>query len=152
VIPLQEFHPMLVHFPLVYLLSAVALDWVRAPRGDLSARTCISNIAHCLLLLGTAAAGVAAMFGDMAFDVARARGFPAAPIETHEEWATAALTFFVVFAVLRALAWWTRIPLTGRRAWLTALLGLVGIALLLTTAYHGGELVYRLGVNVAAGR
>jgi uncharacterized membrane protein len=86
----------------------------------------------------------------MAFDVARARGFSPAPIETHEEWAISAVTYFAIFALFRSFAWWKRIPLSGGRAWVTALLGLVGIALLLTTAYHGGELVYRLGVNVTA--
>lgn len=141
---------MLVHFPLVYLLSAVALDVVRAPKGDLSGHTCSANATLCLLLLGAAAAAVAAGFGDMAFDVARSRGFPTAPIETHEEWAMSAVTFFGIFAVLRVLAWWRRIPLTGGRAWLTVLIGLVGVALLLTAAYHGGELVYGHGVNVDA--
>jgi uncharacterized membrane protein len=48
------------------------------------------------------------------------------------------------------LAIWRRYSLTGIRGWIAELPGFVGIVGLLVTAYLGGELVYHMGVNVAA--
>ena len=60
------------------------------------------------------------------------------------------LSIFTVHTLLRMLAIWRRYPLAGVRGWLAELPGLVGISGLLVTAYLGGELVYHMGVNVAA--
>lgn len=150
-IPLEEFHPAFVHFPIVFLLCGFVLDaWLVARRRDLGAPDCLANAALALLVLGAMAAGAAAAFGDIALDRALARGFPAAPLELHEDFALATLAVFSVLAALRALARWRHLPLTGTRGWLLLLAGGCGVALLLVTAYHGGNLVYHLGVNVRA--
>ena len=62
----------------------------------------------------------------------------------------ATLLVFAGIAVLRLFAWWRRIPVRGGRGWLAASVTLAGVAVLVLTAYRGGELVYQLGVNVAA--
>jgi uncharacterized membrane protein len=56
---------------------------------------------------------------------------------------------FSFHGLLRILAVWRRYPLQGIIGWISALPGMVGGVLLITTAYYGGELVYHLGVNVA---
>lgn len=151
-IPIEEFHPALVHFPITFLLSAVALDaWLVLRRRDLSDASPLANAALALLLLGSLSAAVAAAFGDVALDKALALGFAKAPLEAHEELALATLAVFGALALVRALARWRRIPLAGSRAWFLLLAGLAGAALLLTTAYRGGHLVYHLGVNVSLG-
>jgi len=145
----QYIHPMLVHFPIVLLLLAVALDVVIVGRGgDLAARRCVSGTALAMLVLGAVAAAVAAMFGDMALDVARAHGFPAPPLERHADLGITTMVFFSVLALARLFAWWRRIPLAGGRGWGLVVLGLVGVGILITTAWFGGELVYHIGVNV----
>jgi uncharacterized membrane protein len=48
------------------------------------------------------------------------------------------------------MAVWREHPLAGIRGWIAEIPGLAGAALLITTAYYGGELVYHFGVNVAA--
>jgi uncharacterized membrane protein len=76
-------------------------------------------------------------------------GFSAGPIETHETLALITIGVFSLYCLLRLLAVWRRYSLSGLAGWLSALLGILGVALLITTAYYGGELVYHYGVNVA---
>jgi uncharacterized membrane protein len=146
---IAEIHPMLVHFPIVFWISAEAIAVVVLLRGgDLSARQQWPLTALYCLLAGTACAILAAVFGDMASDQALAAGFAAGPIETHETFAVATIVVFGLHTALRLWAVWRRYSLAGPRGWVAELPGALGIAGLLTTAYLGGELVYRLGVNV----
>jgi len=143
-------HPMLVHFPIVLLITAVVMDIiVLLIKKDLADRQCLALIALSALLLGILSAGVAAIFGDLALDKAVSLGFPNGPLETHETLALITIAVFSFHALLRILAVWRRYPLRGIIGWISALPGMVGGVLLITTAYYGGELVYHLGVNVA---
>jgi uncharacterized membrane protein len=143
-------HPMLVHFPIVLLITAVAMDvFLLLTNKDLANRSCLPLMALSALLLGTLSAGIAAFFGDIALDKAISLGFPSGPLETHETLAFITIAVFSLYCLLRLLALWRRYPLRGFSGWISALPGMVGIVLLISTAYHGGELVYHLGVNVA---
>jgi len=149
-ISIAHIHPMLVHFPIVFLITAVALDIIRLSiKKDLAGRECLPLIALSALLLGTLSAGIAAVFGDTALDKAISLGFPSGPLETHETMALITIAVFSVYGLLRLWALWRRYPLRGVIGWISALPGMVGGVLLITTAYYGGELVYHLGVNVA---
>jgi len=150
-ISIATIHPMLVHFPIVLLITACAMDiLVLSIKRDLTSRECLSMIALSALLLGTLAAGLAAIFGDIALDKAISLGFPRGPLETHENFALITLAVFSVHCLLRLLALWRKVPLRGSIGWISALPGMVGVVLLIFTAYLGGELVYHFGVNVAA--
>jgi uncharacterized membrane protein len=144
-------HPMLVHFPIVLLITACAMDIILLSiKKDLTSRQCLSMIALSALLLGTLSAGLAAIFGDIALDKAISLGFPRGPLETHETLALTTITVFALQCLLRILALWRRVPLRGYVGWVSAIPGMVGVVLLIFTAYYGGELVYHFGVNVAA--
>ena len=144
-------HPMLVHFPIVLLITACSLDIiVLLIKKDLANRQCLPLVALSALLLGTMSAGIAAIFGDIALDKAISLGFPRGPLETHETLALITIAVFSVHCLLRLLALWRRHPLRGFIGWISALPGMVGVVLLIFTAYYGGELVYHFGVNVAA--
>jgi uncharacterized membrane protein len=150
-IPISEIHPMLVHFPIVLWMSAEFIAIILLLRGaDLGARKHWPLTAFYALLVGTLFAGLAAIFGDIALDHAVAAGFQEVPLETHETFAIITLSIFSLHALLRLLAIWRGYVLTGLRGWLAELPGFIGIVLLVVTAYFGGELVYHLGVNVAA--
>jgi len=143
-------HPMLVHFPIVLLIITVAMDIiVLLLKRDLAVRECLPMIGLSALLLGTLSAGIAAIFGDIALDKAKSLGFPNAPLETHETMALITIAVFSLHCLLRLLALWRRYPLRGIIGWISAFPGMVGVVLLIVTAYYGGELVYHLGVNVA---
>ena len=150
-IPITEIHPMLVHFPIVLWISAEAIAVTLLLRGgDLGSRQHWSLTAFYALLSGTVMAAIAAFFGDIALDHAIAAGFQAAPLEMHETFAIITLCVFILHSLLRLLAIWRGFALAGLRGWLSELPGLIGIGLMVVTAYLGGELVYHLGVNVAA--
>lgn len=150
-ISLAHVHPMFVHFPLVLFLSSIAVGGlVLVFRGDLTSSRCFSLVTRLCLWLGTLAALIAAWFGDDAKDIAIRAGFPAGPIETHEAWATATIVVFAALSVLMALAQWRKVPLLGSKGWGFWALLVVGGVIMLITAYHGGDLVYHLGVNVDA--
>jgi len=149
-IPITEIHPMLVHFPIVLWMSAEAIAVVVLVQGgDLSARQHWSLTAFYALLAGSVFAGLAAFFGDIALDHAAAAGFQVAPMEIHETFAIITLSIFALHSILRLLAIWRKYALTGIRGWMAEIPGLIGIVLLIITAYLGGNLVYDLGVNVA---
>ncbi len=148
-VAIEHVHPMLVHFPIVLFILVLALDAVVVMRGgNLAARQGLPPVALAVLVIGTVLAAAAAAFGDVALDRAVDLGFPEAPLEVHEALGISTLALFGGLAVVRLLAGWHGVPLTGLRAWGVAFVGLMGVGLLLTTAYYGGYLVYDLGVNV----
>ncbi|HUL41535.1 MAG TPA: DUF2231 domain-containing protein [Burkholderiales bacterium] len=150
IIDVARVHPILVHFPIVLFIVAVVLDIFNlSHRGDLSEGQCLPLLALGALFLGSLFAVAAAMFGDIALDKAVELGFPRAPLEQHEEFGLATMWIFIGLTAVRAVAWWRRFSLNGWPSWVLCGLGVAGVAVLITAAYFGGELVYKIGVNVA---
>jgi uncharacterized membrane protein len=148
-IDIVHIHPMLVHFPIVLYLLAVGLQLlVLVRRGDLAADACLANSAFGALLLAAVAAGVTAFFGDIAFDHAVSLGFPKPPLDAHANLGISTMSFMIALAVIHLAARWRHWSFGGPRGWLSWGVALAGVVLLIVTAYHGGNLVYRLGVNV----
>ncbi len=149
---ITHIHPMLVHFPIVLFLVAVAAQFyiVGVEKGDLAGPDCVAKVALTALLIGTIAAAAAAIFGDIALEHAEKLGFPEAELDEHEELGFATLWFFMALTAVHIGARWRNISLSGGRGWALALIGLGGIGLMVAAASHGGELVYELGVNVDA--
>lgn len=149
-INLEHIHPMLVHFPIVLLLLAVLIDFlVLTRKGDLAANSCISTSGFYALLLAAIAAIAAAVFGDIALDKAIELGFDKAALEEHEELGLTTLWVMLGLASWQLLARWRHMRLSGTIGWLFFAIALAASGILLTAAWHGGELVYSLGVNVA---
>ena len=149
-INLAHIHPMLVHFPIVLFLLGAAVEFVVLVQGrDLAAHECLPQATLWLFLLAALAAIVTAIFGDIALEHAAQLGFPTAPMERHEGFGFTTMWFFIAYAALYLLAWWRRFSLAAGRGWIWFLVCLVGVVLVLVTAYFGGDLVYRVGVNVA---
>jgi uncharacterized membrane protein len=120
--------------------------------GDLGGAALLSRVSAGALTLAAAFGIAAFLFGDVAYDSAVAAGFPEAALETHEGLGTATMAILVALALLRLFARWRGIRLSGGRGWLVALGTLAATGIMLTAAYHGGQLVYELGVNVAAAK
>jgi uncharacterized membrane protein len=149
-IDLAHVHPMLVHFPIVLFLLGSGIELVALLRGrDLAARECLPATARWIVVLAALAAIVTAMFGDAALEHAAKLGFPTAAMEQHEGLGWTTMWFFLVYAGLYLFAWWRGFALSGGRGWIWFLVSAVGVVLVIVTAYFGGELVYRIGVNVA---
>jgi uncharacterized membrane protein len=148
-IDITHVHPMLVHFPIVFLLVAVvALSFIQFRGENLAARNCLASVGTVALLAGTAFAMLAALFGDIALDAAVAKGFPVAPLELHEEFAAITITIFAALSLALLYAVRQKTVMTGAKGWIFLAAAAVGLALLIVTAFLGGHLVHDLGVNV----
>ncbi len=149
-LPIEQIHPVVVHFPIVFFLSLAALDAVALLRSvPIDGRGCLANLSAGLAVLAGAAAVAAYAFGDAALDVAISRGVPELRLETHEGFGTTTAALLAAWGLLRGLVWWRRVALgRGRTAAVVAVQAALAV-LLVATAYYGGQLVYELGVNVA---
>ena len=149
-ISLQHVHPVLIHFPIVFFLTLAAFDMVAAFRGKaVTGRSSAANASTGLALLAGLSAIVTYFFGDLALTIAENGGFSSEIAEIHESLGMATATAFVIWAAVRAFLWWRDIRLSGRLAAAVPAVEFLGAALVMTTAYYGGQLVYELGVNVA---
>jgi uncharacterized membrane protein len=133
---------MLVHFPIALLVAGVALDWL----GYWLQRVNLTRAGFYLLLLGTAAAGVAALAGP---DHASGDAVTRALLADHQTFALLTVTLAVALLLTRFFA------VGGLGRW-TALAYLAGTLALLVfvslTGYFGGELTYHHGVGVVTSR
>jgi len=147
-IDLAHIHPMLVHFPLALLPVALGAQALVIARGNsLFGRSCAAQTGFWLTMLAAIGALAAAVFGDIALDRAVASGIPLTSLETHEE--LGQLTA-VLLSLLAAAEVWLYRKSSGsttinRGTWIAEI---IVLAFLLTTAWFGGQLVYKLGVNV----
>ncbi len=148
-IPIEQFHSIAVHFPIVFFLSLAALDTFALVRSiSIDARGAIANLSAGIAVLAGLAAGAAYTFGDAALDIAEAGGVPEIRTETHEYLGTATAIALGLWALARAYIWWQQIPLSKTRVTGVVLVELALSALIIITAYYGGQLVYDFGVNV----
>ncbi len=135
-----EIHPALVHFPIAFLLAAVALDLyaLRRPKeilGRMAAGLYVAGVASGLL---AGAAGVLAWFTFPHDDAFHALMY------WHPGLALASLAVFAVVAVKR---WKGRAQPAPRRL---GMLGVLGAVLLLVAGALGGHLVYHGAAGVVA--
>ena len=132
-------HPMIVHFPLVLLPVAIAMQFTALVRNQDLAST------QCLPLAGF-------RFGDISMAKALSRGFTIAPLQEHEQLGMISIILFVFLTVTHGFIRWSNFSLSGGRGWFMVSIGIFATASLLITAYFGGQLVYELGVNVATSK
>ena len=141
---LPGIHPLLIHFPIALLVSAVVVDLVAVvARHELARRA-----ATWLLLAGTAFLPLTYWTGRHASDRV-ASPFPRAEavMAEHADLAWWTLWVFITLAVFR-LVLATRDRLQGRLHIAFAGLLVAATILLGVTADHGGQLVFDLGVGV----
>ena len=137
-------HPLFVHFPIA-LISVSALFHLEAAtlRGKACSTHC-AIIAHTTLWLGALAALPTAFFGWQAFSSVNHDEVSHAAMLIHRTWALGTLVVLTTLAgwdawrnkVDSSPAWWFTVTVIG--AW----------SMIATTAWHGGELVYRHGLGV----
>jgi uncharacterized membrane protein len=146
-IPLAEWHPMAVHFPLALTVTgALALSAARAAPPERYGATlavvgtwnlCLGAVGG-LFALGTGLAAVASL------EIAPAAR---AAVGLHVKWAIFTIGAIALLAVWRGAG--ADSKSRPSRAFLVILWAVT--AALLVTAYRGGQNVYRYGVGVAQG-
>lgn len=142
-----ELHPTLIHFPISFFVTAVALDlcvWFQATRKrEVPQRLLVLSQIGTALLIGGAVMGVlAALAGFLAYATVplyRAEAFPL--LNWHMGIQLGSLALFSWLAFIRWLDW-DALPTLPMR-----ILGLVALVLLITGSYIGGYLVYHAGAG-----
>lgn len=140
---IPNWHPIFVHFTVALYTIAVAffiLAWLFT-RVKISTEFLIT--ARWCLWAGAVFGIVTVIFGFIAFNTV-AHDDPAHRVMIdHRNWALATLLGVAIMAV------WSWVTRRRHRPSILFLLGLIIVFVLLTTtAWHGGELVYRHGLGV----
>jgi uncharacterized membrane protein len=150
VISIQHIHPMIVHFPIVFVLMLAVFDLIATARGaNLAARTAAGNLSTGLSILAAVSAIAAFVLGDMALEFAAASGFVSPVADMHERLALILVIGLLAWAAMRSFMWWRNKPLPDGSSYLLPVMAIAGAGLVMATAYYGGQLVYDLGVNVS---
>lgn len=139
-----NWHPVFVHFTVAPLVLAALFSVLELFMRDGDARAQIRVFARWSLWVGTAFAVATALAGWYAYNSVDHDAPSHAAMTLHRNWALATLPAFMALA-----AWSIR---DARRelspgAPFIGLLFAAGL-LLVSTAWHGGELVYRYGLGV----
>ena len=142
---MESLHPLVVHFPIALLLSALALDILALALK----RPPIHRIALWNLCLGTIGAAVAVLTGLRAEDVAKHSFEIWKIMNVHERLGITTLILGIMVAGFRL---GKRDRLTPRARALTMAVMLIMAATLGTGAYLGGRMVYEFGVGGSFGR
>ncbi|MCB9992161.1 MAG: hypothetical protein H6873_00735 [Hyphomicrobiaceae bacterium] len=149
-IPLQHIHPMIVHFPIVFLLSLLVFDTAAALFSvPVTGRSPAGHLSAGLAVLAALFAMVAIYFGDQALSFAEANGFESDIAEIHEHLAIYTSYALIAWALVRGFLWWRNVRFTGLWRFAVPAVELAGAAAIIVVAYFGGQLVFDLGVNVA---
>lgn len=138
---MHPIHPMLVHFPIALLSAAVFFDLLGKKWRPEECR--IAGL--YTLVLGFAGAALSVISGALAEDAAEHSGVPERAIEIHEMLGFATFWIFAGLLGLRVVIWLDWIQ---ERRLVTALLGIVGVLVMLVASYYGGSLVYDYGAGV----
>lgn len=140
--PIEQIHPVVVHFPIVLLLVGFLLDGIFL----LLYRTAWADVTFLLVGVGVVAAFAAGLTGQAAAHAIEPLTPPLrAALETHHEFAGVINFLGTGMLALRMMVRFRRrtVPLFAYLA-----VGLVTISLLVLTARRGGILVFDLGAGV----
>lgn len=140
-------HPMAIHFPIVLVLVATAVDvldfFVERPAWS----PALATILHAA---GATAAIVAYLTGIAAASDVFIPGMAHPPVDDHQAWALATTGYVMCAALGRILLGFSRSPRQRRRRVLLLASGLLAAILVQQTAERGARLVYDFGVGVIA--
>ena len=142
--PMESAHPLVVHFPIALLLTAVLLDLLALALK----RPAWHRVALWNLGLGTLGAGIAVWSGLRAAEVAKHTFEIHQVMELHQKLGIATL---IIGSLVAAWRLWTRDRLGPRSRAAATLLMAAMAGTLAYGAHLGGRLVYEFGVGGAFG-
>jgi len=138
-IDIAHIHPMLVHFPIVLFLLAVAIDFlVLLKGGDLTAKDCLPTTGLIALFLAALAAIAAATFGDIALDKAVELGFEQAPLDQHANLGLTTLWILTGLTLWQIFSRWRGMRLDAGKGWAFFAISLIGVAITLCLCIASG--------------
>ena len=142
----QHIHPILVHFPIVFMITLGVVDLVAAARGKvITGRGAVGNLSLGLALAAGAFAVASYFFGDMALEIAESGGFHSDIAEAHEALGEAVAVAFAIWALIRLGLWWRDLRLAGGGAFAVAGVGAGTIASAMLREKRGDA--FRASIN-----
>ncbi|MGB7302270.1 MAG: DUF2231 domain-containing protein [Burkholderiaceae bacterium] len=151
-LPMEQIHPLVVHFPIVFIWILAVFDAAALWRGGFThGRSAASNVSTGLAVSAGLFAALAFIFGDLALDIAKDNGVAAQLLETHEELGHWAAGTLAAWAVVRSVLWWRKSTFGVASGITIVTIEFALAGLIVATAYFGGQLVYEYGVGVNGG-
>lgn len=142
---MESVHPIVVHFPIALLLTALGLDALAL----VLRREALHRVALWNLVLGTVGAAATVLTGLQAERVAKHTFEIHQVMELHKRLGLSTLALAVALSAWRLIAR-HHLALRGRLALLLA--GTLLAGAVIGTGYLGGRLVYEFGVGGTFGR
>lgn len=143
--PMESVHPMVVHFPIALLMTALLLDGLAL----ILKRPHLHRIALWNLSLGTLGAGAAVWTGYRAAEIAKHSFEIHQVMELHRKLGIATLILGALLVLGRL---WRRDRLGSGARGIALVLAVVMVGILSYGAHLGGRLVYEFGVGGLFGR
>ncbi|GAB1235599.1 DUF2231 domain-containing protein [Ferrigenium sp. UT5] len=141
---IPNFHPVLVHFPIAFITSALAFTAVGALSNKKPYASLILMAGRWMLWGAVLFALMSAVFGWFAYNSVDHDEISHAAMTVHRNWALVTLAVLLALSVLDL--WRGRAEKKQSPNFLILLM--LAWLLMMTTAWHGGELVYRYGLGV----
>lgn len=138
----MDLHPFIVHFPIALLLTGILCDTT----GILLRRGLFLNLGYLLLILGAVSAIVAALTGDSAAETARKIQGIRKDLNLHNNFSTLTVWFAINLALFRTHLTFKK-RFTGLLRLIYLIFALATSALIATSSYTGGRLVYKYGAG-----
>ncbi|WP_069132244.1 DUF2231 domain-containing protein [Rhodohalobacter halophilus] len=141
---IPNIHPLIVHFPIALLVTAVLFDLIRLRFNQLN---WLQNTVIALYSIGSIGLIAAFFSGRQAVETVTVLGEAVPVVTSHEDWALYTLIFFGLFTALRLYTWWKDLE----KGWVFPALiipALIGTGMLWYTGEQGAKLVYKHGVAV----
>lgn len=143
---LPNWHPITIHFAIGLLIASTALMLIASVGRRQAWGRAAAVVAHWNLALGIVAASAALATGWYAYNTVTHDDPSHANMVVHLRWALAATAAYALVALLALLG--RRRP-TGPSP-VAAVASIAAAAVLVVTAFYGGENVYRYGLGVMA--
>jgi uncharacterized membrane protein len=147
----EHFHPMVVHFPIVFLFLAPLIQCVRL---FVTKDYHLEKVLLGVLSVGLFSFLIAVLLGEEALGVLRYSGQVAKTLAEHED---NAIICFVSYLVSLALVWpeilrpKALLPIIDHKVYpfLILFIMILGLTYLIFTSHTGGQLVYIHGLGVS---
>ncbi|MEO8332539.1 MAG: DUF2231 domain-containing protein [Gallionella sp.] len=141
---LPNWHPVFVHFTVALLIVAAAIHLLSHFMSNRELANQLTIVARWNLWIGVGFTLLTVAAGWYAYNTVNHDAPAHIAMTEHRNWAMATLVLFLGVA-----GWEYYLHRHGKnKGWLFTGLLAIAAALLLSTAWHGGELVYRYGLGV----